>query len=553
MKTLLCCVLLLVSISLYAVPAYPKSAPRKWLFMEKCSPCHPLGKSLSKVKTKDAWIRIVERMRLKDPKLITAEESAEIAEYLFSIRGVKSRKPIKIAKQRGPKRVTKIPEASTKKDETEAPVTGQGVQRQELSVDQFVKPAVCSTCHTDIFKQWAGSMHSQSFSDPLWQASARLFASAATTDGEISETRMCVKCHVPLGFRSNIITSPKDDFANLPDLVTSGVFCNWCHTISEVKSLGNADYGLTPGSGEHSPSTMLGPFKDSKSDYHQTKFSTLHTQSEFCALCHNVSHVAHITPIESTYDEWKWSPYNSGDPETTVYCQDCHMRQTPEVAATGKTARPDNPGFACSSGPKRRHIPTHYIVGGNTIPGNGFSDANHQDMAVDRLTNAADVEVVLSGDYRKNSMATIHVKVTNSGAGHYLPTGMTEIRQMWLEISVTDKAGRQIFNSGTVDKAGNIDKDSVIFNTLLGNSKGEPVMNIAVADRILRDHRIPPKGYVVEKYSFFIPGYVHDALDVRATLRYRSCSQSFANMTLKEKAPRIPIVNMAQSSVVIDF
>ncbi|MGR3218264.1 MAG: multiheme c-type cytochrome [Candidatus Anammoxibacter sp.] len=526
--------------------AHSGMIPAKSLFREKCSKCHLLGKSLHKYKTGKGWEKTVERMRKKDTKLLSSPEGEEIAEYLYSIRGKKE------------KRITKLPTAFRKSAIVAKKMPKEVLEDKhsifpKLDVAQFIKPDVCGGCHDEIFEQWSGSMHSRSFKDPLWQAATKLFAIEAKTDGEILESRTCIKCHAPLGYRSHTFTSPADNFENVPETVKQGVFCNWCHNIADVRSIGNADHGISPGEGEENPSTMLGPFDDAKSDFHPTMFSKLHTQSEFCGLCHNVSHAANVTPIENTYDEWKGSPYNTGDPKTTVYCQDCHMRQTPDIAATGKTKRPDSPGFACNTGPKRPHVPTHYMVGGNTIPGKGFSDEKHRKMALDRLQNAADIEIMISGTYRKSSVARIKVKVINSGAGHYLPTGMTEIRQMWLDVKVTGQTGRVIFRSGAVDKNGVVDRDAVMYNTVLGNSKGEAVINITLADRILRDYRIPPKGYAIENYSFFIPGYVYDYLRIEATLRYRSCSQSFANLTLKEKAPQIPIIDMAKASVDMHF
>lgn len=432
-------------------------------------------------------------------------------------------------------------------------VKNEHLKFQKVDINQFIEPEVCAACHEEIYEQWNGSMHNKSFLDPLWRAATKYFSSEARTIDEVLESQMCIKCHVPLGFRSFLLTSPEADFDKVPDIVKAGIFCNWCHNISEVKHLGNAAYEVSPGGGKELPSTMLGPFDDSQSTYHPTKFSKLHTQSEFCALCHNVSHVANDLPIEKTYDEWKESPYNTGNPDTTVHCQDCHMRQTPTVPATGKTERPDNPGTACDTGPQRPHISTHYIVGGNTIVGKDFSDEIHVQMAIDRLKHAADVEIIRSGRYRVNSMANIKVKVINSGAGHYLPTGMTEIRQMWLEVKALDKTGRLIFHSGSVDEDGNIDPDAVMYHTILGNSKGEPVMNLTLADRVLFDHRIPPKGYVLEGYTFFIPGYIQEPIHIEAVLRYRSSSQSFANSLLKEGAPRIPIVDMAQAAMDISL
>lgn len=541
--------------------ARSESDPGKGLFEKKCDNCHTLEKSLKKYKTVDSWAKVVERMRKKKPNLISKLESKEIADYLFKIRGVGGGK--KTIKKESPKFVYKsgmgTKESAGKFEDVVTLQSGNdgkdvNVKFQKLSVDQFISADVCAGCHKDIYNQWQGSMHSKSFLDPLWRAATKAFAEEAKSKGEIMESKACIKCHTPLGFRSGEITSPDNDFDNVPELVKEGIFCNWCHNISEVKGIGNANYDVSPGGGENAPSTMLGPFDDAVSGFHPTKFSKLHTQSEFCGLCHNVSHAANGTPIENTYDEWKNSPYNTGDPETTVYCQDCHMRQTPLVPATGKTERPDNPGFACDDGlTGRPHVPTHYIVGGNTIDGEGFGDEMHIKLARDRLKNAADLEFMESGSYRRSSVANIRIKVINSGAGHYLPTGMTEFRQMWLDVKVIDKAGRLIYSSGSVDDQGLIDPDSVMFNTVLGNSKGEPVMNITLADRVLVDHRIPPKGYVIEKFSFFVPGYVTTPLKVETVLRYRSCSQSFADSLLKDKTIPIPIVDMAKASIEIEL
>jgi len=215
-------------------------------------------------------------------------------------------------------------------------------------------------------------------------------------------------------------------------------------------------------------------------------------------LCHNVSHTANHLPIEATYDEWKDSPYNTGDPGTTVTCQDCHMRQRPGIPATGKTERPDNPGQGADNGPERKHIWTHYFVGANAVMTKDHGSEVHSKMAVERLRHAADLEIVKRSSRQKDGLARVGVKVTNSGAGHYLPTGITEIRQMWLEVKITDALGRLVFWSGAMDENGTLQENSVLYYTQLGDQAGEPVVNVAKADRILHDHRIPPKGYVPE-------------------------------------------------------
>jgi hypothetical protein len=257
--------------------------------------------------------------------------------------------------------------------------------------------------------------------------------------------------------------------------------------------------------------------------------------------------------LELTYDEWKNGPYNTGNPETTVNCQDCHMRQRPGFPSTGKTERPDNPGRSADNGPTRKHTWTHYFVGGNAIVTKLQGSDVHAKMAIERLKNAADLELIKSSSYKKDGLSSIEIKVINSGAGHYLPTGLTEVRQMWLSVAITDAKGKTILRSGVLDKNGNIDEGAVLYHSQLGNKEGKPVLNVAMADRILFDHRIPPKGYLIEKYSFQIPSDAVSPFTVEAALKYRSASQSFAKALFENDAPRIPVIEMVRLTDKIEF
>lgn len=525
-----------VSVSLASVEEGKK------LFEEKCDKCHSLERALSKTKDLDAWKRTTKRMS-KYTDSIMLNEAGKIAEYL-----AKRTEPVEIAELKKPADIVE-PE----KGGNSIPEEHEMFRFKKVRVDQFIEPSVCGECHSEKYKQWSGSMHSKAFIDPLWRAATKLFFKETTKSEEILEMKACVKCHTPLGFRSYSITSPEDDYDKLAELPAQGIFCNWCHNISEIKHIGDAGYEVEPGGGEDDPSTMLGPLKDANSDFHPTKYSELHTKSEFCGLCHNVSHIANKLPIETTYDEWRNSPYNTGDPETTVNCQDCHMRQRPGIPSTGKTERPDNPGKAADSGPERGHVWTHYFVGANAVITKFLGSSTHAQMAIERLQNAADLELIGSSSYKKNELSYIKVKVINSGAGHYLPTGITEIRQMWLDVKISDTRGKIILRSGSLDENGRIDENAVLYYTQLGNEKGEPVINVALADRILYDYRIPPKGYVIEKYAFYIPSDVVFPLKVEVTLKYRSISQPLAIKLLGNSAPQIPVIDMVSLVDEIGF
>jgi hypothetical protein len=229
------------------------------------------------------------------------------------------------------------------------------------------------------------------------------------------------------------------------------------------------------------------------------------------------------------------------------------MRQRPGIPSTGKTERPDNPGMACDGGPERKHIWTHYFVGANAIITKMLGSDVHAQMARERLQNAADLELIKRESYKTDELTYITVKVINSGAGHYLPTGLTEVRQMWLDISLSDANGMPLLRSGALDEHGEIDEHAVIYYTQLGNEKGEPVINVAKADRILFDNRIPPKGYAVETYAFHIPSDAVSPLNIKVSLNYRSASQSLAKTLFGETAPEIPVIEMVSIADTIEF
>ncbi len=525
---------------LFMVPLTSAGAEEgKKIFEQKCSQCHALERAMTRKRDLAAWKSTTLRMARYSRWAISSDEAEKVAEYLSSMDMAKGK--------------SEYAQADDDEKKINVIEKHEMFDFKKVRTNQFVGPAVCSQCHSEIYGQWNGSMHSKAFTDPLWRAASRLFFKEAVSSKEILETKACVKCHTPLGFRSYSTTSPGEDYNNLTDVAAQGIFCNWCHNISDVKHIGDADYEVEPGGGEDDPSTMLGPYRDSDSPYHPTKYSELHTKSEFCGLCHDVSHAANRLPFEQTYTEWKNSPYNTGDPETTVHCQDCHMRQKPGIPATGTTERPDNPGKACDDGPERDHVWTHYFVGANAVITKLGGNEEHAKMAVERLQNTADLVLNKTGEYKREELAEVHIKVINSGAGHYLPTGLTEIRQMWLDVKITDAAGAIILHSGRIDEEGNIGKDAVKYFTQLGDEKGEPVLNIAKADRILYDHRIPPKGFVMEKYAFIVPDDAVSPLKVEATLKYRSASQSLVNDLLGEGAPHMPVVDMVGITEKIKF
>lgn len=397
---------------------------------------------------------------------------------------------------------------------------------QAVQPSDYTRPEVCSACHDEIYSQWNGSMHSMANKDPVYE---KLFI-LASREANGTFDAFCTSCHAPIDYLSGII--PSADNYSVSAISERGISCDFCHTVNGSRGIGNAAYNSSPGN------VKYGPFNDSFSAYHGTAYSELHTRAEFCGMCHNVVHPFNGLVLENTYTEWKESPYN----ETTP-CQHCHM--TPGVTKFMK-----NPGRDAAGAPLREHIYTHYFVGGNAMLPEILGSPEHEKLAKERLRAAAALEI--ESLERMNETVSLKVKVTNVGAGHKLPTGLTEARQVWLDVDVRDEKGKTIFRSGAMDEGGYIDHDAAIYHTIFGDPEGKPTEKVWLADRILIDNRIPPKGHSIENYTFVIPPDTEGRLLISVKLNYVSASQELSDLLFGKGNIKPPVVEMASVNATLE-
>ncbi|HEY3346995.1 MAG TPA: cytochrome c family protein [Nitrospirota bacterium] len=423
------------------------------------------------------------------------------------------------------------------------------------AANQFYGPMICAGCHRDIFNQWKGSMMAAAWKDPVFRAVYFKYVKDAKTENEKAEVAMCSRCHTPVGYVADNMGRYAPG-TELSDPEAAGVQCEVCHTVAKSAGIANGAWLLDPGNAaENVPGTKYGPRKDSVSGFHKTQYGELHTRSDFCGMCHDVNHAHNYMAIENTYSEWRNSPYNTGDPNTTTFCQDCHMRQTPENPATGSTEKLDIPGTAAVGGKKREHVWQHNFVGGNLAVTALLGAHPHAKMAEDRLKHAAKVEYTGGGKAAAGEIFHLPVKVTNNGAGHYLPTGLTFVREMWLDVTVKDAAGNEIYRSGELDGQGNLKPGAVIYRSVLGKEGKEmkPTLFLPEATQVIEDHRIRPQGYVMEDFSFVIPADAKPPLKYHVEMRYRSAPQFVVNDLLGKGAPVLPIFDMGEAEGVIEI
>ncbi len=425
---------------------------------------------------------------------------------------------------------------------------------------EFTPPETCKGCHPQQYEEWTGSMHALAFKDPVYQG--ELNKGIKEVGPEIA--RQCEGCHTPAGVVTGEVTGAGHE--GLSSMAMAGVSCDICHSISGTTHWQtpshepeNGSMILTPGYGTTEGTKLVkrGPFTPSENcgmGFHECEESSLHLRAELCASCHQVYHYDRHFPLESSYLEWKHGPYA----QNTVLCQDCHMVDID----TFKKVADD------FYHPKREEY-HHYFNGANFLLYHLAAEAARKagdeklaeniqhkyEMAVERLQAAAALE--LSPVYRDGRLAELKVRVKNIRAGHNLPTSLTNIRQMWLEITAKDADGNVLMTSGTLDENGQIVENTRMFNSEGMGNDFHFAIDPWVVTSFSRHDTIPPRGFKDVYYGLPALEEGQD-IAIEARLRYRQADQKVAEALLSAvpedidlektygltEVPELPVVDM---------
>ncbi len=118
------------------------------------------------------------------------------------------------------------------------------------------------------------------------------------------------------------------------------------------------------------------------------------------------------------------------------------------------------------------------------------------------------------------------MRVKNIRAGHNLPTSLTNIRQIWLELTVKDSSGRVILSTGKLDAEGRLPKDVRIFNSDGQDNNFQFTLHPWEITSFSRHDTIAPRGHRDVYYG--IPSTLKGKYIVEAKLRYRQAAQEVA-------------------------
>ncbi len=413
-----------------------------------------------------------------------------------------------------------------------------------LDIEGFISLEECESCHERQGEELRGSMHTLAHTDPLYRAAAEL------ARAEVGEElyAYCAGCHAPQGVVTGLIPGTSEE--ELPDAVTQGIVCDVCHQVSQLTGTtgpwgepGNASFVLSP-----DEDRKFGPpGGDDEASDHLVETREHLDRSEFCASCHTVIHPFNGLRLENTYAEWKGSIYA----EKGIQCQDCHMRSVEDAVKVAETLKPVSVVGRSEPAGEDREIHPHYFTGANANAERLGGSAEHAAIAEAQLKSAAKLEIATPDAVAAGEALQFDVVVHNVAAGHNLPTGLVELREMWVDVQVTAKNGAIVFRSGELGPGGEIPEGATRFGAVPADAQGNVTHKPWEVAQFLHERLIPPKGSARDSFRVALPEGVVGPLRIQTRLFYRSASPEALAALMGDAAFEPKQVEMARAEALV--
>jgi hypothetical protein len=272
----------------------------------------------------------------------------------------------------------------------------------------------------------------------------------------------------------------------------------------------------------------FGPFKievgdnrimrTSTSGYRPTEGEHIR-QSELCATCHTLITTAlgpdgkkiGELPEQMPYQEWLQSDYKDNKS-----CQNCHMPVVEEMVRVTNTM-----------GRYREGMARHTFVGGNFFM-QRMLNKYRDELGVAALPKEFEAAATRTVQQLESKTAQIAIDSVDVNAGrlqaeisvqnltgHKFPTAYPS-RRAWLHVTVKDRNGRLVFESGALSPDGSItgndnDADKThfephyteinttdqvqIYEDIMVGPDNVPTTGLLTALRFIKDNRLLPKGF----------------------------------------------------------
>ena len=396
----------------------------------------------------------------------------------------------------------------------------------------------CSGCHgydtnhyamvdffgndVNVHDDWRATMMANAAKDPFWRAkvSHEILVTPAEFHDAI-ETK-CTSCHAPNGhytalYRGHGKYTMEDLLQDTIGL--DGVTCTTCHKISteQFGDTHSGDIRFDTNRVVYGPYFL--PFAPPMADFVglEPLFGDHVTEAGLCAPCHTLltepistdGQLIGTTFVEqATYHEWLNSAY-----EQEQSCQGCHMPRLEEPIVISAN-------YLFLEG--RSPYGLHELAGANTFMLQLMKE-HRQELGIDALPEHFDATIDATFNMLQNKSlyssldwmgveedtAYFELKLTNR-AGHKFPSGYPS-RRLFIEFVVETEDGEILFHSGRfnenyelMDENPGVEPHYAVINRpdqvqiyemVAGNDVGNFTVVLEHAYSMLKDNRLPPRGF----------------------------------------------------------
>lgn len=456
------------------------------------------------------------------------------------------------------------------KDNFSLPGNAATVNNKFIQPGAFPSAEYCAHCHEEAYHQWRQALHSNSFRTPFYRTSVNILI---RTKG-IEFSRHCDSCHNPIAVVSGALTkdSPVDRSFD-----KDGLTCMTCHSIQGLRSTsGNGGYimgvpaVMVDENGKRIPGEVdFGDIYEHPERHSAAVMQGFYRTPELCAACHKANLPNPLNDYKfirafTVYDEWQNSKFSHRNPLTFysadfVPCQGCHMHRA-------ETTLHD-------AGAKQGKFASHRWTAGNTaVPFYyGFDEQLEKTMEFLKAGRYLNVDIFAlkkAGDdnliaplgtvpfqLAANDIVETYVVVQNKNIGHSLIPEVRDLYEAWVEVTVQDADGKDVYHSGFLKPDGMLDTRAHSFTNRPVNISGEFVDNHKVwtIHSMAYDNSIQSGRSALVRYEFRIPPDAKGPLNITARVNYRHLRQSYLNNVFGTDHPLYPVVELASRTRTLNL
>ena len=443
-------------------------------------------------------------------------------------------------------------------------VLGEGF----IQPSAFPSAEYCGTCHQEAYTQWRQALHSNAFRTPFYRTSVNILIRDKTRG--IAFARHCDSCHNPIGVLGGALT--EDSKVDRAEFDSDGLTCMTCHSVLKLNSTnGNAgvEMGVPSVIVDENGNRIPGQVSFAEILRHPERHSKavmrdiLH-QPEFCAACHKANLPATLNDYKfirafTAYDEWQQSKFSQRNPLTFytadfTTCQGCHMKRNATTL----------PEYGAKNGTFASH---RWLAGNTAVPFYyGFDEqlkktveflraGNYLNVDIFGLRKAGEDKLIAplgrtSYSAAPNDVVEAYVVIQNKNIGHSLIPEVRDLYEAWVEFTVKDSSGKEIYHSGFLKPDGMLEPRAHSFTNRPVTDEGEFVDNHMVwtIHSVAYDNTAQAGRSVLVRYQFRLPTSVTGPVTITARVNYRHLRQSYLNNIFGKDHPACPVVELASRS-----